>query len=61
MSWPQPAIRYAREGVPRAPGLARITDLMRPLLERDPEAARIYLGDGPLVQEDLRGHAGAPR
>jgi gamma-glutamyltranspeptidase/glutathione hydrolase len=48
-----PAIRYAREGVPRAPGFSRITGLMRSLLERDPEAARIYLADDPLVQEDL--------
>ncbi len=48
-----PAIRYAREGVVRAPGFARITGLMRPLLERDVEAARIYLGDDPLVQPEL--------
>lgn len=48
-----PAIRYAREGVPRAPGLARITTAMRPLLERDPEAARIFLAEDPLVQEDI--------
>ena len=48
-----PAIRFAREGATRAPGLARITGLLRPLLERDPEASRIYLTDDPLVQEDL--------
>ena len=48
-----PAIRYAREGVPRAPGFARITGLMRPLLERDAEAARIYLSPDPLVQPEL--------
>lgn len=48
-----PAVRYAREGVPRAPGLARITQFMRPLLERDPEAARIFLPEGPLVQPEL--------
>jgi gamma-glutamyltranspeptidase/glutathione hydrolase len=49
----RPAIRYAREGVPRAPGLAKITELMRPLLERDAEATRIFLGEGPLVQGEL--------
>jgi gamma-glutamyltranspeptidase len=49
----RPAIRYAREGVPRAPGLARITTLMRPLLEKDPEAAAIYLGPDLLVQPQL--------
>ncbi|MGH6960340.1 MAG: gamma-glutamyltransferase, partial [Dongiaceae bacterium] len=49
----QPAIRYAREGVPRAPGLAKITRLMSPLLERDREAARIFLAEGPLTQPDL--------
>jgi gamma-glutamyltranspeptidase/glutathione hydrolase len=49
----QPAIRYAREGVERAPGFARITGLMRPLLERDEEATRIYLSDEPLVQPEL--------
>ncbi len=49
----QPAIRLAREGAPRAPGLAKITHLMRDLLQRDPEAARIFLAEGPLVQTDL--------
>ena len=49
----QPAILYAREGVERAPGFAKITGLMRPLLERDAEAARIYLSDDPLVQPEL--------
>lgn len=49
----KPAIRYAREGVPRAPGFARITQLMKPLLQRDPEATRIFLSKDPLVQEDL--------
>ena len=48
-----PAIRLAREGCPRAPGLARITSLMSVLLERDEEARRIFLADGPLIQEDL--------
>jgi gamma-glutamyltranspeptidase/glutathione hydrolase len=49
----RPAIRLAREGCPRAPGLARITSLMSGLLERDEEARRIFLAEGPLVQEDL--------
>src|SRR2546427_8447854 len=34
----QPAIRLARESVPRAPGLGRITKLMSGLLERDEDA-----------------------
>ncbi len=49
----QPAIRLAREGVPRAPGLARITKLMSGLLERDEGASRIFLSEGPLVQTEL--------
>ena len=49
----RPAIRYAREGVHRAPGFARITSLLRPLLERDSEATRIYLGPEPLIQAEL--------
>ncbi|HUF52690.1 MAG TPA: gamma-glutamyltransferase [Dehalococcoidia bacterium] len=49
----KPAVQYARFGVPRAPGLRKITDLMRPLLERDPETARIFLGPDPLLQLDL--------
>ena len=49
----RPAIEYARHGVPRAPGLRKITNLARPLLERDQETARIFLGPEPLVQEDL--------
>jgi gamma-glutamyltranspeptidase/glutathione hydrolase len=48
-----PAIRYAREGVTRAPGLAKITGFMRFPLERDAEASRILLAKGPLVQEEL--------
>ncbi|MEX0683787.1 MAG: gamma-glutamyltransferase [Dehalococcoidia bacterium] len=48
-----PAIAYARRGVSRAPGFSRITELMRPLLERDPETASIFLAPEPLVQEDL--------
>jgi len=49
----RPAIRLAREGAPRAPGLAKITSLMSSLLKRDPEASRIFLAEGPLVQRDL--------
>lgn len=49
----RPAVRLAREGVPRAPGLARITGLMSSLLSRDAEASRIFLREGPLVQEEL--------
>ena len=49
----QPAIRLAREGCPRAPGLARITSLMSGLLERDDAARRIFLAEGPLVQDEL--------
>jgi gamma-glutamyltranspeptidase/glutathione hydrolase len=49
----QPAVRYAREGSERAPFLARTTPLLRPLLERDAEAARIFLGPDPLVQPEL--------
>ena len=48
-----PAIRLAREGCPRAPGLARITKAVAPLLQRDPEAARIFLAEGPLRQPEL--------
>src|SRR5438093_18793 len=48
-----PAIRLAREGVARAPGLARMTEWSREVLARDVEAARIFLADGPLVQPDL--------
>jgi gamma-glutamyltranspeptidase/glutathione hydrolase len=49
----RPAIRLAREGAPRAPGLQRVTSFMRGLLERDAAAARIFLTEGPLVQADL--------
>lgn len=48
-----PAIRLARGGVTRAPGLARVTDWFRHVLEADAEAARIFLADGPLVQPAL--------
>jgi gamma-glutamyltranspeptidase/glutathione hydrolase len=49
----QPAIRLAREGCPRAPGLERVTKASAPLLERDGEAARIFLAEGPLRQPEL--------
>lgn len=49
----QPALRLAIEGCPRAPGLEKITKLASALLKRDPEAARIYLTEGPLIQEEL--------
>jgi len=49
----RPAIRLAQEGAPRAPGLARITNLMAGLLERDEEAKRIFLAEGPLRQPEL--------
>src|SRR5262245_49513759 len=49
----EPAIRLAREGVVRAPGLARITEWSRMDLTRDAEAGAIFLADGPLVQPDL--------
>src|SRR5262245_28120684 len=48
-----PAIRLARDGVVRAPGLARMTGWSRDLLAQDHEAARIFAADGPLVQPDL--------
>jgi gamma-glutamyltranspeptidase/glutathione hydrolase len=49
----KPAIGYARDGVPRSAGLRKITNLARPLLERNTETARILLAPDPLVQEDL--------
>jgi gamma-glutamyltranspeptidase/glutathione hydrolase len=49
----QPAVRLAREGCPRSPGLARITKVAAPLLQRDDEAARIFLAEGPLRQPQL--------
>ncbi|HEY5624872.1 MAG TPA: gamma-glutamyltransferase, partial [Dehalococcoidia bacterium] len=49
----KPAIDYARRGVPRAPGLSKITEMARPLLERDAESERIFLSPDPLVQADL--------
>jgi gamma-glutamyltranspeptidase/glutathione hydrolase len=48
-----PAIRLAREGVVRAPGLARMTEWSRELLGQDPDASHIFAARGPLVQQDL--------
>src|SRR5581483_7665476 len=48
-----PAIRLARAGVERAPGLARMTAWSRDVLAADPESARIFLGEGRLVQTEL--------
>jgi gamma-glutamyltranspeptidase/glutathione hydrolase len=50
----EPAVRLAREGCPRAPGLRFATKGLAGVLERDPHARRIFLGEGPLlVQEEL--------
>ena len=49
----QPAIRLAREGCPRASSLERVTKAAAPLLQRDKEAAHIFLAEGPLRQSDL--------
>jgi len=49
----RPAVRYAREGVPRAGFLRRVTPFFAPLLERDPDARRIFLSEGPLRQPEL--------
>jgi gamma-glutamyltranspeptidase/glutathione hydrolase len=49
----EPAIRLARDGVTPAPGLARMTEWSRGVLQTDPEAARIFLAGGRLVQPDL--------
>ena len=49
----KPAVDYARLGVPRAPGLSKITEMARPLLERNPETERIFLAPDPLVLTDL--------
>ena len=48
-----PSIRLAREGVVRAPGLARMTAWSEALLAQDAEAARIFLDGDRLVQERL--------
>lgn len=49
----RPAVRLARDGVERSPGLARMTEWAAGLLEGDPEAARIFLAPGRLVQPEL--------
>jgi gamma-glutamyltranspeptidase/glutathione hydrolase len=49
----EPAIRLARAGVERAPGLARMTAWSEGLLAQDAEAARIFLAGDRLVQERL--------
>lgn len=49
----RPAVRYARNGVPRAGFLRRVTPFFAPLLERDPDARRIFLAEGPLLQPEL--------
>ena len=49
----QPAIRLARDGVERSPGLTRVTAWSEGLLRGDPEASRIFLADGPLRQPEL--------
>jgi gamma-glutamyltranspeptidase/glutathione hydrolase len=48
-----PAVRLARDGVARSPGLARTTAWSRDLLEHDREARRIFAADGPLAQPEL--------
>ena len=49
-----PAIRLAREGVERSPGLTRVTAWCELLLRDDPEAARIFLADGLLGSPNWR-------
>jgi gamma-glutamyltranspeptidase/glutathione hydrolase len=49
----EPAIRLARDGVERAPGLARITTWSEGVLRQDAEATRIFLADGSLRQPEL--------
>jgi len=49
----RPAIRLAHDGCQRAPSLARVTRGAAPLLQRDEEAARIFLAEGPLRQPEL--------
>jgi len=48
-----PAIRLAREGCPRASSLERVTKAAARLLERDEQATRIFLAEGPLKQPEL--------
>ncbi len=49
----EPAIRLARDGVERSPGLARLTAWSDAALRADAEAARIFLADGALRQPEL--------
>ena len=49
----EPAVRLAREGCVRAPGLETATEAMSGLLARDADAERIFLAEGPLVQAEL--------
>jgi len=49
----KPAVRYAREGVPRAGFLQRVTPFLAPLLEKDRDARRIFLSEGRLLQPEL--------
>jgi gamma-glutamyltranspeptidase / glutathione hydrolase len=49
----RPAIRLAREGCRRSLGLERITKASTSLLQRDAQAARIFLAEGPLTQPEL--------
>ncbi|MGH2813471.1 MAG: gamma-glutamyltransferase family protein, partial [Actinomycetota bacterium] len=49
----EPAIRLAREGFWRSPSLVLGTERSRGLLESDPEASRIFLAEGALVQKEL--------
>jgi gamma-glutamyltranspeptidase/glutathione hydrolase len=50
----QPAAGLARGGVERSPGLERLTQFHRWLLEQDAEAERIFLAER-LIQQDLAG------
>jgi gamma-glutamyltranspeptidase/glutathione hydrolase len=47
------AVRLAGDGVERSPGLARMTRWSEGLLESDPDAKRIFLAPGRLVQPEL--------
>jgi gamma-glutamyltranspeptidase/glutathione hydrolase len=49
----RPAVPLARDGVERSAGLARMTQWSAGLLEADPDARRIFLASGPLVQPEL--------
>ena len=49
----EPAIRLARDGVERAPGLARMTEWSRGLLAADGAASTIFLAEGSLRQLEL--------